>query len=43
LNKPKLTFESLAIETTRRCNMKCAHCFRGDAQNVDIDYQHIDN
>lgn len=43
MNKPKLTFESLAIETTRRCNMKCAHCFRGDAQNVDIDYQHIDN
>lgn len=22
--------------------MKCAHCFRGDAQDVDINYRHID-
>lgn len=22
----------LAIEVTRRCNMKCNHCLRGDAQ-----------
>ena len=43
MNKPKVTFESLAIETTRRCNMKCAHCFRGDTQDVDIDYRHIDD
>lgn len=26
----------LAIEVTRRCNMKCEHCLRGDAQNLDI-------
>lgn len=26
----------LAIEVTRRCNMKCNHCLRGDAQNLDI-------
>lgn len=43
MNKPKVTFESLAIETTRKCNMKCAHCFRGDAQDVDIDFEAIDN
>lgn len=43
MNKPKLTFEVLTIETTRRCNMKCAHCLRGDAQDVDINYQHIDD
>lgn len=43
MNKPKVTFEDLVIETTRRCNMKCAHCFRGDAQDVDIDYRHIDD
>lgn len=24
----------VAIEVTRRCNMKCAHCLRGDAQNI---------
>lgn len=43
LDKPKLTFEDIIIETTRRCNMKCAHCFRGDAQSVDIDCRYIDN
>ncbi len=30
------------IELTRKCNMKCAHCLRGDAQDVDIDYKYID-
>lgn len=38
----KLTFENLTIELTRKCNMKCAHCLRGDAQDVDIDYKYID-
>lgn len=26
----------LCIEVTRRCNMSCAHCLRGDAQNADM-------
>lgn len=43
MNKPKLTFDNLMIEVTRRCNMKCAHCLRGDAQNIDIDYRYIDD
>lgn len=43
MDKPKLTFEHLTIETTRRCNMSCAHCLRGDAQNVDIEYKRIDD
>ena len=32
----KLRFESLVLEITRRCNMTCAHCMRGEAQDVDI-------
>ena len=32
----KLSFANLAIEVTRKCNMHCAHCMRGDAQNADI-------
>lgn len=28
--------EFLVIEVTRRCNMKCEHCLRGDVQNLDI-------
>lgn len=26
---------NLILEVTRRCNMSCAHCMRGDAQNMD--------
>lgn len=31
--------DNLAIEVTRRCNLKCRHCLRGDAQNLDIDVE----
>lgn len=31
--------KELVIETTRRCNMACAHCLRGDAQDKDITSQ----
>lgn len=32
----------LAIEVTRRCNIKCSHCIRGDSQNKDISLEYID-
>lgn len=32
----------VAIEITRRCNMKCAHCLRGNAQNMDVTKEVID-
>lgn len=32
----ELCLESLVVETTRRCNMKCPHCLRGNAQRVDM-------
>ena len=38
----KLTFDAIFIEVTRRCNLKCQHCFRGDAQEVDIEPATID-
>ena len=38
----KLTFDGLCIEVTRRCNMLCPHCFRGEQQNIDIDNSYID-
>lgn len=37
----KLYAKDLCIEITRRCNMSCTHCMRGDIQNVDIDHRHI--
>lgn len=32
----ELKYESLVLELTRRCNMSCAHCLRGDAQALDM-------
>ena len=32
----KLCFDQLAIEVTRKCNMHCAHCLRGPAENKDL-------
>ena len=31
-----MEISSIAIEMTRRCNMTCEHCLRGDARNVDL-------
>ena len=38
----KYYLDQIAIEVTRKCNMNCAHCLRGDAQNVNIDNSYID-
>ena len=32
---------NVVIEITRRCNMCCAHCLRGDAENVNIQEKYI--
>lgn len=34
--------DTVVIEITRRCNMCCAHCLRGDAEAVDIQKKYID-
>ena len=34
--------DNVVIEITRRCNMCCAHCLRGDAENIDIQEKYID-
>jgi len=33
----KAELEYLVIEVTRRCNLRCDHCLRGDPQNLDLD------
>ena len=40
-NMKELYIKNLSIEITRRCNMSCAHCMRGDAEHVDIPLKHI--
>jgi len=29
------------IEVTRRCNMRCAHCLRGEPENVDMKEEYV--
>ena len=38
----ELNIDNLCIEITRRCNMACAHCLRGNAQMKDITHEVID-
>lgn len=38
----KYKFDALAIEITRRCNKACAHCARGDAQELSMAESIID-
>ena len=37
-----LSVDSLVLEVTRRCNMHCAHCLRGDAECVDMQKETIE-
>lgn len=39
----KLYYSQLQFELTRRCNQSCAHCCRGESQNVDISKEIIDD
>lgn len=41
MEKKKLRLNEFAIEITRKCNMKCAHCLRGEAQKKDIHKKYI--
>lgn len=37
-----LTFEDIEISLTRRCNMDCPHCYKGNSENVDLTKDDID-
>lgn len=43
MNNKKLKLQNLAIELTKRCNLDCAHCLKGESQKVDISKETIDN
>lgn len=38
----RIEIYNLAVEITRKCQLKCAHCLKGDAQNVDMSPEIID-
>ena len=37
----KIQLDSLVIEVTRRCQLKCEHCLRGNAQKRDMSRDYI--
>ena len=37
-----MKINELYIELTRRCNLKCAHCFYGDAQDIDMSQETLE-
>ncbi len=39
----KLYYSRLQFELTRRCNQNCAHCCRGESQNIDISEEIVDD
>lgn len=39
----KIIMNTLALQTTRRCNQNCAHCCKGKSENVDMTKDLIDN
>lgn len=41
-NIEKFNYEQFVFEITRKCNLKCAHCCRGKAQNITITKKIID-
>ncbi len=38
-----MELQNLIIEVTRKCNIKCEHCLRGNAQKMVIDTKYIDS
>lgn len=38
----ELIINELCVEVTRKCNMKCSHCMRGYAQNINLDSEKIE-
>lgn len=38
----KINTNQFVIEVTRRCNLACDHCARGEAQDIDLQPMYID-
>ena len=41
-NFEKTAIDYLSVEITRKCQLKCAHCMKGEAQNIDMSVEVID-
>lgn len=38
----KYSLSNLVIECTRKCNMNCDHCLRGEPQNTDLNLEYVE-
>lgn len=38
-----VTIDKLMIEVTRKCNLKCEHCLRGEAQNISMCKEYLES
>lgn len=38
----KIYYEDLQFELTRKCNQECAHCCRGESQDLDLTKDIVD-
>ena len=36
------SYSNIMLEITRKCNLKCSHCMRGDAQNISMSTEMIE-
>lgn len=41
-HRAKIKLRYVTLETTRRCNLKCEHCYCGDAQPYDMSFAVVD-
>ena len=39
----KVNLKNMTFEITRKCNLNCTHCMRGDAQNISLSKEIIDD
>jgi len=39
----KISIDTLIVEVTRRCNLSCEHCLRGNAENVDLNLRYFED
>lgn len=38
-----MNINNLIVEVTRKCNLYCDHCLRGDAMNMNLKKEHVDS
>ena len=42
MDNKEIMVQNLGLELTKRCNLNCAHCLKGESQKVDMDKDTID-